>query len=51
MPGKADEADIGDDTLRPMRRFDAHRFIGDPAVTRKERQRLADVGCGGSDIE
>jgi hypothetical protein len=44
---KADETELGNEPLRRMCGFDAHRFIGDPAVTRKERQRLADVRCGG----
>jgi hypothetical protein len=43
VPGKADEVDLGDNTLQPTHRFEARGFVGDPAVTRKERHRLADV--------
>jgi hypothetical protein len=40
----------GDAKFGPMHRFEAHRFIGDPAVASNEHHRLADVIRGGRDI-
>ena len=46
VPGKTYETDLRNEPLPRRCMFDAHRFVDDPAIARKERQRLAYVTCG-----
>ena len=50
-PGNAKEMHLHDEVSVPSRQFYADGFVHDPAITRKERDRLAKILCCGGDVE
>ena len=50
-PRNADEVNLDDEVIVPSRQFYANGFVYDPAITRKERYRLAKILRCGGDVE
>jgi hypothetical protein len=51
LPGKPGKLGLNDHSFRRSNELQTHDFVGDAAIGREERQRVADVFGSGSDIK
>ena len=49
--GRSDKPDLNDHLFRGSNEFQSNGFVGNTAIARGERQRIADVFGGGRDVE